>query len=81
MMNAERKAAAQAVNIRQSDKPPVMPACKNCQHHAYEAGDRMGAKGEYIEKTGRRCVNLQIRVTTRLVCDLHAFKHADRRDV
>ncbi len=80
-MDAQRKAAAQAVNIRQSDKPPVMPACKNCKHHSYDAGERMGAKGEYFEKTNRRCTQLVIKVTTRLVCDLHEFRHADHRDV
>lgn len=80
-MDAAHKAAAQAANIRQSEKPPIMPACKNCQHHTYDAGERMGAKGDYIEKTGRRCIKLNIRVTTRLLCDLHAFRHADRRDV
>lgn len=79
-MDAERKAAAQAVNIRKADKPSIMPACKNCRYHTYNADERMGAKGQYTEKTGRRCIQLQIRVTTRLVCDLHAFKHADRSD-
>lgn len=79
-MDAERKAAAQAVNIRKADKPPVMPACKNCRHHTYDADDRWGARGEYLEKSNRRCTQLNIRVTTRLVCDLHAFKHDDRRD-
>ena len=80
-MDAKNKAAAQAVNIRQSEKPPIMAACKNCQHHTYDSGERMGAKGDYLEKTARRCIKLGINVTTRLVCDLHTFRHADRRDV
>lgn len=71
---------ARRVNCRQAEKPPVMPACRNCKSFTYDAGDRMGARGMYIEKTAKRCTLNEFNVTSNVVCDLHEFKYPDRRD-
>jgi hypothetical protein len=80
-MTPALKAAAQAVNIRKARKPEIVPACKNCKHFTYDASERMGMRGDYIEKMGKRCTSLAINVTSNLVCDLHEFRHVDHRDV
>ena len=80
-MNKSALSQHAAVNLRQADKPPVMPACKNCRYFTYDAADRMGSRGDYIEKTKKRCTSLVIKVTSSLVCDQHEFRHADKRDV
>lgn len=41
----------------------------------------MGMRSDYIEKTGKRCTLNKFNVSSNIVCDLHAFRHADRRDV
>lgn len=70
-----------AVNCRKAEKPPVMPACRNCKHFTYDAHDHMGARGHTVEKVGKRCVINKFNVTSNVLCDLHEFRHADRRDV
>ena len=80
-MSTDIHSQQRTVNIRQSAIPPVMPACRNCKNFTYVTDDRKGVRGMYLEKSGRRCTELNIKVAGRLVCDLHEFKHPDRRDV
>lgn len=69
------------VNFRQAEKPPVMPACRNCKNFIYDASDRMGMRGPIVEKIAKRCVANACKVTSNLLCDLHSFCYADKRDV
>lgn len=69
-----------AVNFRRADKPPVMPACRNCAHYRYTAEDRMSVKGATFGRSNQHCAVNGFMVTTTRVCDRHEFKHRDRRD-
>jgi hypothetical protein len=73
----------EAVKFRKVEipKPPILAACRNCAHFAYDADDRMGARGLYLEKTKKRCALNRFSTTSNSVCDKHEFKHLDKRDV
>lgn len=72
---------ARRINCREAEKPPVMPACRNCKHFTYDASDRIGARGPIVEKIAKRCTLNDWNTTSNVLCDLHDFRHADRRDV
>lgn len=72
---------ARRINCRPAEKPPVMPACRNCKSFTYDASDRMGARGPIVEKIAKRCTLNGWNTTSNVLCDLHEFRHADRRDV
>lgn len=76
-----RKDLNRRVNFRLAEKPPIMPACRNCKGFTYTASERCGMRGDYIEKIGKRCTINGIKVTSNVLCDLHGFKHNDHRDV
>lgn len=72
---------ARLVNCRKAEKPPVMPACRNCKQFTYDESERMGNAGYTSEKIGKRCTINKFRTTSNVVCDLHEYRHADKRDV
>lgn len=80
-MANQKQELQRLVNCRPAEKPPVMPACRNCKYFTYDACDRMGMRGDYIEKISKRCTLNEFNVTSNIVCDKHEFKHADKRDV
>ncbi len=61
--------------------PEVLPACRNCGHYACDHNDRQGAKGVYFEIANSRCLKHVFSVSRNTVCDSHAFRYKDRRDV
>lgn len=79
-MSNQKTDQRRIVNCRQAEKPPIMPACRNCKHFTYDACDRMGMRSDYVEKIGKRCTLNKFNVTSNIVCDLHEFKHHDKRD-
>ena len=73
-----------AVNFRKVvvPKPEILAACKNCMHFSYVDDDRQNFKGEItLRKVSLFCMQHKFSVINSSVCDSHAFRHADRRDV
>jgi hypothetical protein len=61
-------------------EPEILPACRNCTHFIYDADDREGWKGITFRRINLQCRLHRFGVTLDSICNLHGFRHADRRD-